>query len=291
MRFLLLMTLGLSTFGLAQEPSARARGEVPEREPGPAERPFWRPVIMGTHGMVAAEHPLEAMAGMKVLEAGGNAIDAAVAVFYMTTVVEQHQAGLGGDGCILAYIAKEDRVIFINGTGPAPARATREFYEKLGEIPDAGPYSTDVPGAVGGFDLALSRYGTMPYDELLAPAIEAAKGHPLDFWASRSHETSVEKISPYQSSVELLMPQGRPLRAGEMFFQKALASSLETIARQGAEAFYRGSLARKSASFYEKQGGLLTYEDLAGYEAEQAEPIKTTYAGLEVYQSAPNYHR
>ena len=99
--------------------------------------------------MVAAEHPLEAMAGMKVLEAGGNAIDAAVAVFYMTTVVEQHQAGLGGDGFILAYIAKEDRVIFINGTGPAPARATREFYGKLGEIPDAGPYSTDVPGAVG----------------------------------------------------------------------------------------------------------------------------------------------
>ena len=86
---------------------------------------------------------------MKVLEAGGNAIDAAVAVFYMTTVVEQHQAGLGGDGFILAYIAKEDRVIFINGTGPAPARATREFYGKLGEIPDAGPYSTDVPGAVG----------------------------------------------------------------------------------------------------------------------------------------------
>ena len=288
MRFLLLMTLGLSTFGLAQEPSARAQGEVPEQEPGPAERPFWRPVIMGTYGMVAAEHPLEAMAGMKVLEAGGNAIDAAVAVFYMTTVVEQHQAGLGGDGFILAYIAKEDRVIFINGTGPAPARATREFYEKLGEIPDAGPYSTDVPGAVSGFDLALARYGTMPYDELLAPAIEAAKGHPLDFWASRYHETSVEKISPYQSSVELLMPQGRPLRAGEMFFQKALASSLETIARQGAEAFYRGSLARKSASFYEKQGGLLTYEDLAGYEAEESEPIKTTYAGLEVYQSAPN---
>ena len=136
---------------------------------------------MGTHGMVAAEHPLEAMAGMKVLEAGGNAIDAAVAVFYMTTVVEQHQAGLGGDGFILAYIAKEDRVIFINGTGPAPARATREFYGKLGEIPDAGPYSTDVPGAVGGFDLALSRYGTMPYDELLAPAIEAAKGHRWTF--------------------------------------------------------------------------------------------------------------
>ncbi|HXV59747.1 MAG TPA: gamma-glutamyltransferase, partial [Vicinamibacteria bacterium] len=85
------------------------------------ERPFWRPVVMGTQGMVAAEHPLEAMAGMKVLEAGGNAIDAAVAVFYMTGVVEQHQAGIGGDGFLLAYLAEEDRVVFVNGTGPAPA--------------------------------------------------------------------------------------------------------------------------------------------------------------------------
>ena len=131
------------------------------------ERPFWRPVVMGTHGMVAAEHPLEAIAGMRVLEAGGNAIDAAVAVFYMTSVVEQHQAGVGGDGFILAYIKEEDRVVFINGTGPAPAAATRDFYRELGKIPNAGPYSTDVPGAVGGFDLALSRYGTMSYQELL----------------------------------------------------------------------------------------------------------------------------
>lgn len=123
----------------------------------PADRPFWRPVIMGSTGMVAAEHPLEAMAAMQILREGGNAIDAAVAAFYMTTVVEHHQAGIGGDGLILAYLAGENRVIFINGTGPAPARATAEFYRKLGGIPDSGPYSTDVPGAVGGFDLALSK--------------------------------------------------------------------------------------------------------------------------------------
>ena len=82
----------------------------------------------------------------------------------MTTVVEQHQAGIGGDGFILAYVAKEDRVIFINGTGPAPKLATAEFYRKLGKIPDAGPYSTDVPGMAGGFDLALKKYGTMSYE-------------------------------------------------------------------------------------------------------------------------------
>ena len=254
----------------------------------PAERPFWRTVVMGTNGMVAAEHPLECRAAIKALEAGGNAIDAAVAAFYMTSVVEQHQAGIGGDGFILAYIAKKNRVVFINGTGPAPKQATADFYRKLGKIPDAGPYSTDVPGAVGGFDLALRRYGTMDYAKLLKPAIEAAKGHPLSFWASKYHRTTIPKISPFPTSVKALLKNGGPYDVGDVFIQEDLARSLETIAEDGADAFYRGRLARLSADFYKKQKGLLSYEDLAAYQAEQADPIKTTYAGLDVYQSAPN---
>src|SRR5450755_3736131 len=86
-------------------------------------RPYWRTVVRGTHGMVAAEHPLEAMAGFEALKAGGNAIDAALAIFYMTTVVEQHQSGVGGDCFVLAYIAKEKRMVFFNGTGTAPKLA------------------------------------------------------------------------------------------------------------------------------------------------------------------------
>lgn len=255
----------------------------------PNDRPFWRPVLMGTNGMVAAEHPLECRAAIKALEAGGNAIDAAVAAFYMTTVVEQHQAGIGGDGFILAYVAEEDRVVFINGTGPAPNLATAEFYRKLGRIPDAGPYSTDVPGMAGGFDLALKKYGTMSYKKLLQPVIEAAgKGHPLSFWASSYHRKTIPKLSPFPSSVKTLLKNGGPFEPGDLFVQKDLAKTLETIANEGAEAFYRGRLARLSADFYKKQKGLLRYEDLASYEPEEAEPIKTTYADLEVFQSAPN---
>ena len=255
----------------------------------PNERPFWRTVVMGTNGMAAAEHPLECRAAIKALEAGGNAIDAAVASFYMTTVVEQHQAGIGGDGFILAYLAKEDRVIFINGTGPAPKLATAEFYRKLGKIPDAGPYSTDVPGMAGGFDLALKKYGTMSYEKLLEPVIDAAgRGHPLSFWASSYHRKTIPKLSPFPSSIKTLLKNGGPYEPGDLFVQKDLAKTLETIAKEGAEAFYRGRLARLSADFYKKQKGLLRYEDLASYEPEEAEPIKTTYADLEVYQSAPN---
>ena len=100
----------------------------------PTDRPVWRPVVMGTEAMIAAEHPLEAHAARQALEADGNAIDAAVAAFYMTTVVEHHQAGIGGDAFILAYLADRDEVVFINGTGPAPALATRERYAERGGI-------------------------------------------------------------------------------------------------------------------------------------------------------------
>jgi gamma-glutamyltranspeptidase/glutathione hydrolase len=255
----------------------------------PAETPFWRPVVMGTFGMVAAEHPLEAMAGWQVLEGGGNAFDAAAAIFYMTTVVEQHQAGMGGDAFMVAYVADEGRVVFINGTGGAPALATPEYFRELGGIPDAGPDATDVPGAVGGIDVALRTFGTMSYAVVTAPAIRAAReGHPLDFWASGYHRRGVDKTSPYPSSVAVLMPEGRALDRGDVFVQADLARSIEMIVEGGVDVFYRGDLARRFGDFYAEMGGRLRYEDLAAYEAELSDPIKTEYGELEVYQSAPN---
>src|SRR5260370_17111172 len=124
----------------------------------PAARPYWRSIVRGTHGMVAAEHPLEAMAGFEALKAGGNAIDAALAVYYMTSVVEQHQSGLGSDCFVLAYIAKERKVVFFNGTGPAPKLATLETYRKLGEIPVNGPYAVSLPGPLARFNLPSTKY-------------------------------------------------------------------------------------------------------------------------------------
>ena len=254
-----------------------------------ADRPVWRPVIMGRQAMIAAEHPLEAMAAQKVLEAGGNAIDAAVAAFYMTTVVEHHQAGIGGDAFILAYLADRNEVVFINGTGVAPRQATRERYLALGGIPDAGPFASSVPGAVAGFDLALRKYGTKAYPELLAPAIAAAsEGHPLSVWAASMHASSVDKVAKYPGSARILLRDGAALKAGDLFIQEDLGHTLQTIARGGAEAFYRGEIARGIASFYQANGGLITLDDLAGITAEEAQPIRTDYRGYEVVQSAPN---
>ena len=255
----------------------------------PAARPYWRTIVRGTHGMVAAEHPLEALAGLDALKAGGNAIDAALAVYYMTSVVEQHQSGLGSDCFVLAYIAKERKVVFFNGTGPAPKLATLETYRKLGKIPVDGPYAASIPGAVAGFDLDWKKYGSLDYATLLKPAIEAAsKGHPLTEWAASNYEEAFALLSRYPSSMRALLPGGKPPHFGELFVQSDLGRSLEAIARGGADTFYRGPLARMTADTYQKAGGVLRYEDLAGFQAEQSEPIHTSYKGYEVYQSAPN---
>ena len=254
-----------------------------------ADRPVWRPVVMGTQAMIAAEHPLEALAAQRVLEAGGNAIDAAVAAFYMTTVVEHHQAGIGGDAFIVAWIADQQRVVFINGTGVAPRGATREKYLALGGIPAAGALASTVPGAVAGFDLALRTYGTKQYPELLQPAIAAAtRGHPLSVWAASMHASGAEKVAQYPSSARVLLQNGKPQGAGDLFVQPELGRTLEAIARGGAEAFYRGEIARGIASFYEAQSGLIRMEDLAAIRAEEAAPIRTDYRGYQVYESAPN---
>jgi gamma-glutamyltranspeptidase/glutathione hydrolase len=255
----------------------------------PPDRPFWRPVVMGTKAMIAAEHPLEAMAARKVLEAGGNAVDAAVAAFYMTTVVEHHQAGIGGDAFIVAYIADQKKVVFVNGTGYAPKLATREMYLSAGGIPAEGPLSSSVPGAVAGFDLALQKYGTKKYPELLQPAIDAAvQGHPVSYWAATNHVSALRKISKYPSSVRVLLKGGKPFDPGDVLVQSDLGRTLQTIAKDGPDAFYKGAIARRVAAFYEQQGGLIRDQDLASMEAEESAPIKTMYKGYEVYQSAPN---
>ncbi len=252
--------------------------------------PTWRPVVMGKNGMVAAEHPLQAVAGLRVLQNGGNAIDAAVALFYMTAVTEPSEAGLGGDGFLLAYIKATDRVILINGSGGAPKLATAEYYRsKVGSVPPDGPYSTAVPGAVGGFDLLHKKYGTKDYRVLLADAIEAAKnGYAVSAWGAGNFRRSLGMLSRWKSSAAVFLPDGNPPAIGDWLVQRDLAGSISMIAEKGAAAFYKGDIAKMTASYHERNGGLLRYADLAEFQAEEAEPIRIHYRGYDIYQSPPN---
>jgi gamma-glutamyltranspeptidase/glutathione hydrolase len=255
-----------------------------------AGAPTWRPIIVGRNGIVAAEHPLQAQAGMRVLRDGGNAIDAAIAVFYMTAVTEPSEAGLGGDGFILAYIKALDRVVLINGSGGAPKLATRDFYQQhVGNVPPDGPFSTAVPGSVGGFDVLLRKYGTKKYPELVRDAIDAAaNGYGVTPWGAGNYRRSRDLLARYPSSAAVFLPGGKPPIVGDWLVQRDLARTIQTIAGQGASAFYKGDIARLTANYHERAGGLLRYEDLAAFEAEEGEPIRITYHGYEVLQSPPN---
>ena len=254
-----------------------------------AGAPTWRPVVMGKSGMVAAEHPLQALAGVRVLQNGGNAIDAAVAVFYMTAVTEPSEAGLGGDGFLLAYIKSLNRVILINGSGGAPKLATREVYQAKGGVPPDGPFSTTVPGAVGGFDLLHKKHGTQDYRTLLADAIEtASRGYAVSAWGAGNFRRSRDMLARWPGSAAVFLPGGKPPVIGDWLVQPDLARTISAIAEDGAGAFYRGDIARMTARFHERAGGLLRYDDLAEFQAEEAAPLMVRYRGYDVYQSPPN---
>jgi len=255
----------------------------------PAQTTSWRPTIVAQHGMVAAGHPLAAEAGMRILKAGGNAIDAAMATWAVQGQVEPGMTGLGADMFILYYNAKTREVKFINGTGYAPHAATIDLYNSKGGIPDDGPLSIAVPGAVGGATYAVQKYGTRPLSEVFAPAIEIAEqGYPISEALARELHNSRDKLGKYPSSTKIWFKDGKPLEMGDLLVNKDLARTLRAIASQGAEPFYRGDVAKNTAAFMKANGGLITEADLAAVQAFEDPPVRTTYRGIDVYECPPN---
>lgn len=249
----------------------------------------WRPTIVAQHGMVAAGHPLAAEAGMRILKAGGNAIDAAIATWAVQGEVEPGMTGLGADMFVLYYNAKTREVKFINGTGYAAAAATIDFYKSKGGIPDEGPLSISVPGAVGGAAYTVQKYGTKPLTEILAPAIEIAEGgFPITEALARGLAGSRAKLAKYPSSTKIWFKDDQPLRMGDIVRNPDLARTLRTIAVQGADPFYRGSIAKNTAAFLKANGGIISESDLASYQPYEDAPVHVNYRGTEVYECPPN---
>jgi gamma-glutamyltranspeptidase / glutathione hydrolase len=249
----------------------------------------WRPTIVAQHGMVAAGHPLAAEAGMRILKAGGNAIDAAIATWAVQGEVEPGMTGLGADMFVLYYNAKTREVKFINGTGFAPQAATIDFYKSKGGIPDEGPLSIAVPGAVGGAAYAVKTYGTKPLAEVLAPAIEIADGgFPVTEALASTIESSKAKLAKFPPSTRLYFKDGKPLAMGDIIHNPDLARTLRAIASQGADAFYKGDIAKNTAAFMKANGGIIGEADLASYQPYEDAPIHVNYRGVEVYECPPN---
>ena len=255
----------------------------------PAQSSTWRPMVMADHGMVASGHPLASEAGLRILKAGGNAIDAAIATWAVQGVVEPMMTGLGGDMFIMIYLAKTSEVKFINGTGFAPMAATIESYKAQGGIPLDGPLSVSVPGAVGGAELTVQKYGTSRLAEVLAPAIElAGHGFPVTEHLANSLRGSRKVLAKFPSSTKIWFRDGKPLEMGDRVIQKDLAATLRAIAQQGSAAFYRGDIAKATAAYLKANGGLITEADLAAYKAYEDPPISINYRGVDVYECPPN---
>jgi gamma-glutamyltranspeptidase/glutathione hydrolase len=249
----------------------------------------WRPTVVAQHGMVAAGHPLAAEAGLRILKAGGNAVDAAIATWAVQGEVEPGMTGLGSDMFALIYLAKTGEVKFINGTGFAPQAATIDFYKSKGGIPDSGPLSIAVPGAVGGAALALKKYGTKSLADVFAPAIEIAEqGFPITETLARSLANGKDKLAKWPSTTKLWCKDGQPLQTGDVLVNPALARTLRAIAAQGPDTFYRGDVAKTTAAFIKQAGGIITDADLRSYEAFEDAPVRTNYRGTDVFECPPN---
>jgi gamma-glutamyltranspeptidase/glutathione hydrolase len=249
----------------------------------------WRPTIVAQHGMVAAGHPLAAEAGMRILKAGGNAMDAAIATWAVQGEVEPGMTGLGADMFVLFYDAKTGEVKFVNGTGFAPQMATIDYYKSKGGMPDEGPLSIAVPGAVGGAAHALQKYGTKSLSDVLSPAIEIAEsGFPVTEALARGLESGKAKLEKFPSTTKIWFKDGKPLQMGDVVKNPDLARTLRAIASQGPDAFYRGDIAKNTAAFLKANGGIITEADLASYQPYDDAPIHVNYRGTEVYECPPN---
>ena len=248
-----------------------------------------RSVVMSKEGMVATSHPLAVQAGIDVLKKGGNAIDAAITTAAVLTVVEPASTGIGGDAFALVYISETGELKAINASGKAPKRATIEEYRKRGytNVPEDGILSVTVPGALKGWMRLLDSFGTISLKDALAPAIRYAReGFPVTEIISGEWQTQEAKLRRY--GAEEYLVHGRAPHPGEIFTQPNLARTLEKIAIDGDEIFYRGEIANKIIEESERRKGFLSLEDLANYEPAWVSPLSTHYRGYTVFELPPN---
>ena len=255
--------------------------------------------VMGRRWMVAAGHPLAAQAAARILEAGGNAIDAGCAAGMMLGVVHPDMVSFAGVAPILVHLARTGETFEVSGVGPYPKRATAEFFnEKCGGQIPTGLLRTVVPASPDAWCAALERWGTKSFAEVAAPAMECAEhGFPLSAFSSYQFGRSADKIRKFPTSAALYLVKGQAPPPGHLLVEAELAQTIKTMAaaelkarargRAGAiraarDAFYKGDIARRIAEYHAREGGLLTAEDLAEFSVEVAPALKTSFGEYEL---------
>jgi gamma-glutamyltranspeptidase/glutathione hydrolase len=262
----------------------------------PGDRPAGNPratrsVVMARNGVIATSQPLATAAGLRVLQQGGNAIDAAVTAAAVLAVVEPTMNGLGGDLFAIVYDPRTKKARGLNASGRAPAAATREEFarRKLEEIPYRGVLSVSVPGVVDGWHELLAKHGTISLARALEPAIAYARdGFAVSQIIAGQWKDEERTLAQDPNAAETFLPGGRAPAARDVFRNPRLAATLEQLAKGGREAFYRGAIAKAIAADMKRRNGLITEADLAAHRSDWIDPISTSYRGYDVLELPPN---
>lgn len=257
-----------------------------------------RRAVRARRGIVAAQHHEAARAGATILEQGGNAVDAAVAAALALAAVEPWMCGLGGSGFLTAWLADEGRAVGLDFQGVLPRGLKPSDYPVDPALPSTsmgfpaveglrntrGYTAITVPGAVAGLSRAAEKWGRLPFGDLVAPALALAEtGIPVSWYASLMIAGEMETLRADPASAKVYLPGGVPLAPGAMLRIPGLADSLRRLRNEGAEGFYRGSLAQQMVDDLAQGGSRIRAEDLAGYEVHDVEPLATAHRDAVVY--------
>ena len=250
-----------------------------------------RSEVIAQNGMVCSSQPLATQVGLDILKAGGNAVDAAIAVNAMLGLVEPTGCGIGGDLFAIVWNAEEGKLYGLNASGRSPKSLDIEYFREQGmeKIPAFGPIPVSVPGAVDGWFELHKQFGSQSMETILAPAINYAEnGFPVTELIGYYLQGTSRRFKDYPNFESTYMPGGKALEKGDVFKNPQLANTYSILAKEGRDAFYKGSIAKTIAGFIKEQGGFLAYEDLESHTSEWVEPLSCNYRGYDVWELPPN---
>jgi gamma-glutamyltranspeptidase/glutathione hydrolase len=250
-----------------------------------------RSEVIATQGMACTSQPLATQVALDILKQGGTAIDAAIAANATLGLMEPTGCGIGGDLFAIVWDAKTQQLYGLNASGRSPFNLTLEYFKEQGmnSIPAFGPLPVSVPGCVDGWYELHGKFGKLPIEEVLAPAIQyAERGFPVSELIAYYLNLSGRRFAEYPNFADIYMPDGQTPRKGQIFQNPALANTYRQLAAGGRDAFYKGDIAATIADFIQEQGGFLSTKDFAAHTSEWVEPVSTNYRGYDVWELPPN---
>ncbi len=250
-----------------------------------------RSEVIAQHGMACTSQPLVTQVALDILKKGGTAVDAAIAADALLGLVEPTGSGMGGDLFAIVWDANTKKLYGLNGSGRSPKGLTLDYFKRRGytHIPPHGPLPVTVPGCVDGWFELHKKFGKLPMEEILQPAITYAReGFPVTELIAYYWQGNARILKKYENFSKIFMPGGHAPKKGKVFKNPYLANTLEKVARGGRDAFYKGDIARTIAAYMKRNGGFLSYDDLASHHSEWVEPVSVNYRGYDVWELPPN---